>query len=67
MICLKKKQLIANMKENRLIELDYKISKMKDRLVFSYMFNTAWNKDAIKKLETELEDLEDKRRRLIKI
>ena len=40
---------------------------MKDRLVFSYMFNTAWNKDAIKKLETELEDLEDKRRRLIKI
>jgi len=67
MICIKKKQLIANMKENRLIELDYKISKMKDRLVFSYMFNTAWNKDAIKKLETELEDLEDKRRRLIKI
>jgi len=67
MICLKKKQLIANMKENRLIELDYKISKMKDKLVFSYMFNTAWNKDAIKKLETELEDLEDKRRRLIKI
>ena len=67
MICIKKKQLIANMKENRLIELDYKISKMKDRLVFSYMFNTAWNKDAIKKQETELEDLEDKRRRLIKI
>ena len=52
MICLKEKQLIANMKTNRLVELDYKISKIKERLVFSYMFNTAWNKDAIKKLET---------------